>query len=72
MEENTLEYTVLVIEDSLGDFILIQDYLEEHQPIPTIFRATTFAEAPQKFLGELHQLRGFGCFLKVSKSDFLL
>lgn len=45
MEINALEYTVLVVEDNLGDFVLIQDYLEEHQPTPIILRATTFAEA---------------------------
>lgn len=45
MEANALKNTVLVIEDNLGDFVLIQDYLEEHQPTPTILRATTFAEA---------------------------
>tara|TARA_R110002096_G_scaffold369775_1_gene563228 strand:- start:76 stop:1524 length:1449 start_codon:yes stop_codon:yes gene_type:complete len=45
MEVNALKYTVLVIEDNLGDFVLIQDYLEEHQPTPIILRATTFAEA---------------------------
>ena len=31
--------------------------------------ADTFAEAPQNFLGELRQLRGFGCFIKVDKSS---
>lgn len=45
MEATALKYTVLVIEDNLGDFVLIQDYIEEHQPTPTILKATTFAEA---------------------------
>ncbi|MEO0895226.1 MAG: hypothetical protein AAFY71_02325 [Bacteroidota bacterium] len=31
--------------------------------------AASFAEAPQKFMTEIRSLRGFGCFLKVNKSD---
>lgn len=45
MEVYQQKHTVLVIEDNLGDFVLIQDFLEEHQSIPTILRATTFSEA---------------------------
>lgn len=36
---------ILVIEDNLGDFILIEDYLHEIQPEVNIKRASTFGEA---------------------------
>ncbi|MFO7719296.1 MAG: PAS domain S-box protein [Gillisia sp.] len=36
---------ILVIEDNLGDFILIEDYLNEIQSDVSIKRASTFAEA---------------------------
>ena len=44
MNLKTERHTILVVEDNLGDFVLLQDYLEEHEPVPVILRATTFKE----------------------------
>lgn len=44
MNLKTERHTILVVEDNLGDFVLLQDYLEEHEPVPVILRATTFNE----------------------------
>lgn len=49
MENRITRYNFFVIEDSRGDFILIEDYLNENFNMPSITRASTFAEAQTIF-----------------------
>ena len=39
---------ILIVEDNPGDFVLIQDYLNEEFEHPAIEQAQTFAEAKLK------------------------
>lgn len=43
-------YTILIIEDNHGDFILIEDYILEHISFPHIVHATSLHEA-KKYMG---------------------
>ena len=45
MKRDFKTYTILVIEDNSGDFVLIQDHLEETMVSPKIARAKTYKEA---------------------------
>jgi len=45
MKRDFRTYSTLVIEDNSGDFVLIQDYLEEAMVSPVIVRAKTYREA---------------------------
>jgi len=45
MKRDFKSYTILVIEDNSGDFVLIQDYLEESMVSPLILCAKTYKEA---------------------------
>jgi PAS domain S-box-containing protein len=38
-------YQILVVEDNLGDFVLVEDYLEETMSAAALIRAETFEEA---------------------------
>lgn len=48
MDKDRNPYTFLVIEDNLGDYMLIQDYLEEQFIIPTLVRATSYKQAKEQ------------------------
>jgi len=45
------EFKFLIIEDNLGDLLLIEEYLKKNISNPTIYHASTFAKAVE-FLGE--------------------
>lgn len=45
------EFKLLIIEDNLGDLLLIKEYLKKNISNPTIYHASTFAKAVE-FLGE--------------------
>lgn len=45
MQNENLHLEILVVEDNLGDYILIEDYLSEFQPQLSVLRASTFTEA---------------------------
>lgn len=47
MIRDNKEYRILVVEDNIGDFVLIEEYLEEHTVAPKIDHATTFKEASE-------------------------
>lgn len=49
MENSSTRYKFFVIEDSRGDFVLVEDYLNEKFNLPSIIRSTTFAEAQAVF-----------------------
>lgn len=49
MENRTRRYRFFVIEDSRGDFLLVEDYLNVQFKLPSITRASTFAEAQAVF-----------------------
>lgn len=49
MENRITRYNLFVIEDSRGDFVLVEDYLNEKFTLPSIIRASTFAEAQDVF-----------------------
>ncbi|MBC7650930.1 MAG: PAS domain S-box protein, partial [Deinococcales bacterium] len=44
MTKDKKPYTILVIEDNLGDFTIVEEFLLEQILIPTIFRAINFKE----------------------------
>lgn len=45
MQLDKKKYTILVVEDNPGDFLLIEDYLSEHILNPTLVHAKKFHEA---------------------------
>lgn len=45
MKRDTKEFKILIIEDNAGDFLLIQDYLDEYILATSVERAATFKEA---------------------------
>lgn len=45
MEKDRKSYKILIIEDNLADFVLIQDFLEEQILYPGILRAKNYKEA---------------------------
>tara|TARA_R110002020_G_scaffold466202_1_gene688473 strand:+ start:38225 stop:39229 length:1005 start_codon:yes stop_codon:yes gene_type:complete len=47
MQKDTKSYNIVVIEDNPGDFLLVQDYLEEEILLPSIYRAESFNAARQ-------------------------
>ncbi|MGM0579414.1 MAG: PAS domain S-box protein [Bacteroidota bacterium] len=47
MKGTESRYNVLVVEDNLGDYVLIEDYLEETNIIKKLFRAEDFKHAKQ-------------------------
>lgn len=47
MSQQSVKKHILVIEDNLGDFVLIEDYLHEEHAGISLCRATTFLEAKQ-------------------------
>lgn len=49
MKQREKRYGFFVIEDSRGDFVLIEEYLNEQFKIPSITRAATFKEAQRIF-----------------------
>lgn len=44
MERDDRRYNILVVEDNLGDFVLISDYLEEQIHLPEIHQVQSFKE----------------------------
>lgn len=56
MVKDQKHYNILVIEDNLADFILIEDFLQEQMLNPIIFRAKNFKEAKECLKRE-HQLQ---------------
>jgi len=49
MNDRDKRYSFYVIEDSRRDFLLVEDYLNEQFNLPSITRASTFAEARDVF-----------------------
>lgn len=49
MNKDATKFGILVVEDNLGDFVLIEDYLEEQILAPQIMHLKTFSEAQQLF-----------------------
>lgn len=49
MERDSTKYKILVIEDNLGDFVLIEDYLREYILYPEIIHLTSFSEVKTLF-----------------------
>lgn len=47
MQNSVLHYSILIIEDNLGDFVLIEDYLQEFLPSSEIYQAPTFSKAKE-------------------------
>ncbi len=45
MTQRKTEFNFLIIEDNLGDLLLIEEYLKENISAPTIYHASTFAQA---------------------------
>jgi PAS domain S-box-containing protein len=45
LEKDSQKINILVVEDNIGDFVLIEEYLEENILLPTITHATSFKEA---------------------------
>ena len=57
MEKDRKSYKILIIEDNLADFVLIQDFLEEQILYPEILRAKNYKEAVKVLaenLSEIH------------------
>jgi len=52
MATDKIEYAILVIEDSPGDFTLVEDFLFEHIVAPVIKQAKTCTAAKQMLTGE--------------------
>ena len=61
MNENNSRLTFFVIEDSRGDFVLIEDYLNEQFTRPSITHAKTFREAQSVF--ETENMSDYDCIL---------
>lgn len=59
-------YQILIIEDNLGDFVLISDYLYEYLIAPTIIHAKNYKEATE-LLNKPHKIDAI--FLDLSLSD---
>lgn len=47
MQSSLLDYSILIIEDNVGDFFLIEDYLHEFLPSFEIYQAPTFSKAKE-------------------------
>jgi len=50
MQKDRTKYNILVIEDNIGDFILVEEYLQEFMMTPRIIRADTLKIAKQYLL----------------------
>ena len=61
MNENNSRLTFFVIEDSRGDYVLIEDYLNEQFTRPSITHAKTFREAQSVF--ETENMLDYDCIL---------
>jgi PAS domain S-box-containing protein len=44
MEKDKKKYQILIVEDNLGDFVLVEEYLDEMIAEPQVFRAENFKE----------------------------
>jgi PAS domain S-box-containing protein len=60
MEKNK-RYSFFVIEDSRGDFVLIEEYLNEQFTLPHITHAQTFQEAERTFKSD--HISSFDCII---------
>ena len=67
MKKNKDLYKILVIEDNLGDFILVKDFLEETILAPEIDQASDFKEALLKLKKDSHLFQAV--FLDLSLPD---
>ncbi len=54
MLKDNKKYKILIVEDNPGDFILIEDYLNEQILLPEVTHVTNFAEVTQLFSTEKH------------------
>lgn len=61
MELREKRFRFFVIEDSRGDFLLVEEYLNEQFSLPSVTRATTFKEAKAVFDSE--KAYPFDCIL---------
>lgn len=52
MFKDKRNYKILIVEDNEGDFILIENYLQEHIEKPEILRASSFLEFKRKLKDE--------------------
>ncbi len=53
MTKDKRHFNILVVEDNIGDFTLIEDYLEEYFLAPNVQRAVSFKEAKQYFTNRI-------------------
>ncbi len=67
MLKNKKKYNFLVIEDNVGDFTLVEDYLQEEFSAPEITNAKTFSTA--KLLLDTDKIRYDAILLDLSLSD---
>jgi PAS domain S-box-containing protein len=63
--KSTEDIKILVIEDNIGDFILIKDYVEEQVEFPKIINAKSYSEA-------INFLKDDACFFDVVLLDLTL
>jgi len=61
MIDRDKRFAFFVIEDSRGDFVLIEDYLNEQFTLPSVTRAKTFREAQSIF--HLENISRYNCIL---------
>jgi PAS domain S-box-containing protein len=52
MRKDNKEYKILVVEDNLGDFMLVEEYLDETILSPRIVRCESFKQAKETLLSE--------------------
>lgn len=67
MKKDNKGYHILIIEDSLGDFVLIEEYLFDYMLNPTLFHARSFQEA--KSILESSEIKFDVIFLDLSLPD---
>ncbi|REL29125.1 PAS domain S-box protein [Rhodohalobacter sp. SW132] len=61
MDQREKRYTFFVIEDSRGDYTLVEEYLNEQFRFPSIVHAATYKEAEEIF--EKTEIHNFDCIL---------
>lgn len=52
MRKDNKEYSILIVEDNLGDFMLVEEYLDETILSPKIIRCETFKKAKEILLNK--------------------
>lgn len=56
MRKDNKEYKILIVEDNLGDFMLVEEYLDETILSPTIIRCENFKQAKEVLFKESGEL----------------